>query len=305
MTFAAELQNVLIIRTFLKNREAIIKLSAYLSPAFKIDIGVPRGSVLSPRLFGVFLSDFLGEEPCHYTFAGDSAILIQGSNERDISKQLDLSCRGIEKWCNKWRMCVNGSKTELFLLNSASNISVSILNNEECAIKRVTKSIGLLIGYKLSSRRNKAKRCWDRASRVLSCKWSSAVLALVLLYKTIIVQQLLYASELWFEKNRNTVLRVQNHCIRTFFRNCFNPTVSTCDTLLGIPSTDLYNGGIEVKFVVKVIKASDLLSNTHSHFRYIRRSKSAALESKLFKFRKFLGDQTLTEYSKQDIDHFI
>ena len=59
-----------ILRTFLKNREAFIELSDFRSSMFKIDIGVPQGSVLSP------LFDFLSEEPCHYKFADDSAILI-------------------------------------------------------------------------------------------------------------------------------------------------------------------------------------------------------------------------------------
>ena len=76
-----------IIRTFLKNREASIELADYLSPAFKIDLGVPQGSVLSPLLFVIFLNDFLNDEPCHYKFADDSAIMIQGINESDISEK--------------------------------------------------------------------------------------------------------------------------------------------------------------------------------------------------------------------------
>ena len=210
-----------IIRTFLKNQEAIIELADYLSPAFKIDIGVPQGSLLSPLLFVIFLNDFLNDEPCHYNFSDDSAIMIQGINESDISEKLEVFCRGIENWCNKLRKGVNGSKTELILLNLEKNISVPILNNEVCAITRVTKSLGLLIADKLSYNDhaervcNKTKRSWDNASRLLGCKWSLAISALVLLYKTIFVPQLLYASAIWFEKNRNNVLRVQNHCIRT------------------------------------------------------------------------------------------
>ena len=226
-------------------------------------------------------------------------------------KKLEVTCRAIENWCNKCRMGVNGSETEPILLNLAKNISVPILNNGVCAITSVTKSLGLLIDDKLSYNDhvervcNKAKRSWDNASRVLGCKWSLAISALVLLYKTIIVPQLLYASAIWFEKNINTALRVQNHCIRTIFRHSFSPTISTCETLLGIPPIDLYNDAIEVKFVIKVIKAKDLVSNTHALFRHNSRSKSAALESKLFEFRLFLGDETLTEYSKREIDQFI
>ena len=101
------------------------------------------------------------------------------------------------------------------------------------------------------------------------------------------------------------MLRVQNHCIRTIFRHSFSPTVSTCETLLGIPPIVLYNEAIKVKFVSKVKKTKDVVSNTHSRFRYNRRSKPAALESKLFNFRKFLSDEPLSEYSNQEIDQFI
>ena len=49
-----------LIETFLKNRETIFELSAYRSPAFKVDISVPEGSVLSPLLFVSFRNDFSG-----------------------------------------------------------------------------------------------------------------------------------------------------------------------------------------------------------------------------------------------------
>ena len=123
--------------------------------------------------------------------------MIQGSNESAFLKKLDLSCKGIEKWCNKWRMGVNGSKTELIVLNIEIITSVRILNNEECAIARVTKSLGLLIddklGYKEHVERvcNKTKCSWDVLQESLEFKWSLAIPALVLLYKTIIVPQLL------------------------------------------------------------------------------------------------------------------
>ena len=145
------------------------------------------------------------------------------------------------------------------LIELRKNISVPLLNNEVCAITRVTKSLGLRIDDKLSYNDhvervcNEAKGSWD-ASRVLGCKWSLAISALVLLYKTIIVPQLLNASAIWFEKNRNTVLRVQNHCIRTIFRHSLTPTISTCETSLGITPIDLYKDAIEIKFVIKVIK---------------------------------------------------
>ena len=46
------------------------------------------------------------------------------------------------------------------------------------------------------------------------------------------------------------------------------------------------------------------MSNTHSLY-ISNRSKAAALESKLSKFKKFLDDDTRTEYNKHEIDEFI
>ena len=154
-----------ILRTFLKNREAFIELHDFRSSVFKIDIGVPQGSVLSPLLFVIFLNVFLSEEPCHYKFADDSAILIQACNENDISQKLEQSCRGIEQWCRKWRMGVNGSKTELIVFNvERNNITAPSLNSEACAITKATKSLGLLIDDNLCYKDHAEKIC-NKAKR--------------------------------------------------------------------------------------------------------------------------------------------
>ena len=266
---------------------------------------------MSPLLFVTFLNDFLSEEPCHYKFADDSAILIQGCNENDISQKLEQSCRVIEQWCRKWRMGVNGSKTELIVFNVERNIiTAPSLNNEACAITKATKPLGLLIDdnlcYKDHAEKicNKAKRSWDNGSRILRCKWSLSIPTLIFLYTTIIVPQLLFASVIWFERNGSSVIRVQNHINKSIFRHSFTRIISICETLLGLPPLDIYNDAIEIKFAIKVKRANDLVSNTHSLF-ISNRSKAAALESKLSKFKKFLDDDTRTEYNKHEIDEFI
>ena len=106
------------LRTFLETREAYIELPDYKSPTFKIHIGVPQGRFLSPLLFITYLNDFLDTEPCHFKFADVGAILLKGSDTEDLVSKLRHSCRNIENWCKQWRMGVNGSKTELILMNA-------------------------------------------------------------------------------------------------------------------------------------------------------------------------------------------
>ena len=47
-------------------------------------------------------------------------------------------------------------------------------------------------------------------------------------------------------------MRVQNHIIKSIFRQSFTPTISIRETLLGQPPLDIYNDAIEIKFVIKV-----------------------------------------------------
>ena len=90
------------LRTFRKTREAYIELPDNKSSTFKIHIGAPQGSVLSPLLFIIYLNDFLDTEPCHFKFADDNAIILQGSDTDDLVSKLRHSCRNIENWCKQW-----------------------------------------------------------------------------------------------------------------------------------------------------------------------------------------------------------
>ena len=124
------------LRTFLKTRETYIELSDYKSPTIKKHIGVPQGSVLSPLLIIIHLNDVLDTEQCHFNFADDSAILLKGSDTDDIVSKLRYSCRKIENWCKQWRIGVNGSKTELILMNvNESSFTAPTINNEQCVVK--------------------------------------------------------------------------------------------------------------------------------------------------------------------------
>ena len=119
------------LRTFLKTREAYIELPDYKSPTFTIHIGVPQGRFLSPLLFITYLNDFFDTEPCHFNFADDGAILLQGSDTEDLVSKLRHSCRNNENWCKQWRMGVNGSKTELILMNvNERSFTALTFNNE-------------------------------------------------------------------------------------------------------------------------------------------------------------------------------
>ena len=206
-------------------------------------------------------------------------------------------------------MGVNGSKTELMEVNE-SFFTAPTLNNELCVTKNATKSLGITIYNKLNYKehserlREKVKRSWDRISRVGGSKWCLSIPTLLMLYKTIIIPQLMYASPIWFEQNKTIGVKIQQHFIRSVFRHSYTPNSSTCEVLLGLPPLDFYIDEIEIKFLLKTLWKDDFVRTTHLNAKLNYKSKAASLESKLLKCRKFMKDMNLTNYTKDDIETY-
>ena len=102
-----------IIQAFLSNRLPFIKIGHYLSNKFPIHIGLPQGSVLSPTLFILFINDFIDEYPIRFKFADDTALIVTANDFLQLANRTQAAADDIKRWCDKWRMAVNGVKTEI------------------------------------------------------------------------------------------------------------------------------------------------------------------------------------------------
>ena len=54
--------------------------------------------------------------------------------------------------------------------------------------------------------------------------------------------------------------RVQTNFIRTVFKHSYLPNIESCHGLLGLPPIDILSSSINVKFLIKVKIANDLLT---------------------------------------------
>ena len=133
-----------IIQVFLSNILSFIKIGNYRSNEFPIHIGLPQGSVHSPTFFILFKKDFIDAYPIRYNFSDDTALILTADDNLQLANRTQAAADDIKRWCDKWRMAVNGSKTEIVLFNYNSNDPFEIaLNSDICKVKTSTKSLGI------------------------------------------------------------------------------------------------------------------------------------------------------------------
>lgn len=77
-----------IARSFITDRKNKVTINSTYSEAYTPGAGVPQGSILSPLLFNIYISDFPKMKNCvQYLFADDVAITASGKRPNTIIKK--------------------------------------------------------------------------------------------------------------------------------------------------------------------------------------------------------------------------
>lgn len=141
-----------ILHSFLSNRSFSVKYNNVFSDVFKINAGVPQGSILSPLLFNIFTSDFPTSPLTHTAlYADDTAILAVNKNMPDLVHALQEHIRLIEQWCCRWKVKLNVSKTNAIICTLSRKIPPPLfLHNAPINYSPTVKYLGITIDRRLT-----------------------------------------------------------------------------------------------------------------------------------------------------------
>ena len=81
-----------LISSFLSNRRLPVVLDGKSSQDYKINVGVPQGSILGPTLFLQYINDLPDDAICNIAiYADDTTLYSKCDQASDLWKQLELA----------------------------------------------------------------------------------------------------------------------------------------------------------------------------------------------------------------------
>ena len=248
--------NVLkLIDNFLFTRKVALNINGEVGNSRQCsEYGLPQGSVLSPALFKLYVSDFVEEmnnrqDIVVYKFADDGTIKITSTDSQACIATLEEVLLCLQNWTRKWRMKLNcdKNKTEIISFNTAEQnkdiIPKQFLLGDK-VIHRVskTKVLGLTIDEDLTYIPHSQEvlkglhEVWATLCKYSSRHWGFTQNVMLQLIKTLFISKMSYASHIWMSKdNIKDITKLWYHVLKSIIGAVLNISLNIAEVILGVP----------------------------------------------------------------------
>ena len=150
---------VRVLSSFLTDRTLQVVENGLSSRVINLRAGTPQGSCLSPLIYIISVNDLpTGEKngASQFQFADDIAICCTGPNEIAAVRKLQRAVNDVESWCRKWRMKLNGDKSNLVILSKKrkkqeENLCILLFNDVVRPVSKA-KFLGIEVNNTLNFR---------------------------------------------------------------------------------------------------------------------------------------------------------
>lgn len=248
--------NVLkLINNFLFTRTVALNINGKVGSSRQCaEYGLPQGSVLSPVLFKLYVSDFVAElnnrqDIVIYKFADDGTIKITAEDSQTCIATLQQVLISLQNWTKKWRMKLNcdKNKTEVIAFNTAErnkDLIPTQFSLGDKVIYRVskTKVLGLTIDEDLTYEPHSAEvlkslhAVWSTLCKYSSRHWGFTQKVMLQLVKSLFISKMSYASHIWMSnENTKEIMKLWYHVMKSIIGSVLNISQNVAEVILGVP----------------------------------------------------------------------
>ena len=156
-----------IIKNFLEQRQFVLKINASFSRTLPIKAGVPKGGVLSPTLFSIFINDIPiknNDKSKEYSmlFADDISYLISSKSLINEQKQIRLFLNELVNWMDTWQLSLAPHKCvfTLFSGDTRDRLKESQFNLKTRNVRINFDPNPKFLGIKFGHRMNGSVHIW-------------------------------------------------------------------------------------------------------------------------------------------------
>ena len=288
-----------LVHSFLTDRNVTLKVNDYIGHQRLVGLfGLPQGSVLSPLLFVIFVTDLFkdihllsgsNESALVFKYADDGSVMVAAKSLSDCFNLMQKICDQMSEWCRKWRLAVNckRNKTEAVIVKS-KDVSSTVLGKLVISgqtIEFVSKSrvLGISVDEDMSFQdhaRNVLKSCWYewyRLSSHTTRKRGLNTSTLSLLFKTAVLTKLMYGAPVWLQANVDVFKGFISKVLLKISGSQFYSSNAVLEVALLIPPLQQNLDFMTMKFVMKGLSLDDELkavilqieeSPNHPYYRH-------------------------------------
>ena len=204
------------IRNWLNNRTLKVKWRGYTSTSFCSSRGVPQGSVLSPVLFLVFMSDLfdcVDSGVRIVVYADDIILYCSDCSLESVILKLNEILRRIHKWCEHWHLGIRPDKCAAINLSRRPGTPIATLSlqGEDIPWHVSLKILGVLFDRNLTFKphvkyiQGKCTKRLNIIKAVASPKWGVTTSNLIHIVNAIIRGLIEYACAIYQSASKTTL----------------------------------------------------------------------------------------------------